>query len=92
MSNLGLSDQPQPSDARDSDPRGQDVPEHNSRVYGNITLDQARIMTGDVGIERWQTISRVNEVAFNRFGKDTRVMTGNVGPGAASAFMENFWK
>lgn len=68
------------------------MPEHNSRIYGNITLDQARIMTGDVGVGNWQAISRVNEVASNRFGKDTRIMTGNVGPEAASAFMENFWK
>lgn len=70
----------------------QNIPELNSRVYGNITLNQARIMTGDVGVEKWQTVSRVNEVAFNKFGKEARVMTGNVGSEAASAFMENFWK
>ncbi|KAG8162431.1 hypothetical protein KVR01_008196 [Diaporthe batatas] len=92
VTKLGLIDQPQPSDAPDSGRRGPSVPEQNSRIYGNITLDQARIMTGDVGAGNWQSISRVNEVANNRFGKDTRIMTGSVGPEAASAFMENFWK
>lgn len=92
MTKLGLSDQPQASDARDSDPRGESVPVHKAGVYDNITLDQARIMTGDVGVGNWQAISRVTEVARNKFGKDTRIMTGNVGPEAASSFMENFWK
>lgn len=61
-------------------------------IYGNITLGQARIMTGDVGIEGWQrTAGRKTTIANNRFGDGARIMTGDQGGEAAARFNENFW-
>lgn len=87
-----MGDQTQLSDAGEFDVEGGGVPEQKTRIYDNITLDQARIMTGDVGVENWQKISRLTEITRNKFGKDTRIMTGNVGQGSGPAFMEHFWK
>jgi len=39
-------------------------------IYDNITLDQARIMTGNVGGENWQRVARrKTTIAHNKFGK-----------------------
>jgi hypothetical protein len=51
-------------------------------------------MTGDVGVEEWQRATRrKTTIAHNRFGKDVRIMTGNVGGEAANSFFDSgFWK
>lgn len=62
-------------------------------IYANITENQARIMTGDIGIEEWQKVAaRKTTIAHNRFGKDARIMTGNQGQAGAAEFNANFWK
>jgi hypothetical protein len=63
-----------------------------SRIYDNITLGQARIMTGDVGVEPWQRASKSSIISHNKFGQDLRLMTGSVGAEASREFMANFWK
>jgi len=61
-------------------------------IYDNITLGQARIMTGNVGMENWQRVSgRKTTIAHNRFEGDARIMTGDQGGEAAARFNENFW-
>ncbi|KAJ9137580.1 hypothetical protein NKR23_g9032 [Pleurostoma richardsiae] len=61
-------------------------------IYDNITLGQARIMTGDVGVEGWlRTARRKTTIAHNRFGQDVRIMTGDQGGEAAKSFNANFW-
>lgn len=58
----------------------------------NITLDQARVMMGDVGLEDWQKAAgRKTTVARNQFGHSARIMMGNVGGEGAAAFNQNFW-
>jgi len=62
-------------------------------IYDNITLDQARIMTGNVGCENWQRAARrKTTIAHNKFGKETAIITGDVGGEAAKSFYENFFK
>ncbi|RYP47144.1 hypothetical protein DL768_006754 [Monosporascus sp. mg162] len=62
-------------------------------VVDNITLGQARIMTGNVGVENWRRVAgRKTNVAGNRFG-DVCIMTGDLGPGeAARSFSADFWR
>lgn len=62
-------------------------------IYGNITEGQARIMTGDVGVEKWQRAAgRKTTITHNKFGKDAKIMTGNVGGAAAESFFNSgFW-
>jgi hypothetical protein len=61
-------------------------------IYDNVTLGQARIMTGNVGVEDWRRVAgRKTTIAHNRFGKDVRIMTGDQGGQAAAGFNENFW-
>ena len=46
-------------------------------IYDNITVGQARIMTGNVGVENWYRIARrKTTIARNKFGQDLRIMTG----------------
>jgi hypothetical protein len=62
-------------------------------IYDNITLGQARIMTGNVGVENWRkTAGRKTTIASNKFERDVRIMTGDQGGDAAKGFNENFWK
>jgi hypothetical protein len=61
-------------------------------IYSNITEGQARIMTGDVGLERWQAAARrKTAIVHNKFCKDVRIMTGNQGGAAAENFNASFW-
>ncbi|KAH8747740.1 hypothetical protein F5883DRAFT_436983, partial [Diaporthe sp. PMI_573] len=61
-------------------------------IYDNITLGQARIMTGDVGVDNWHRAARrKTTIAHNRFGQDVRIMTGDQGGEAAKSFNESFW-
>lgn len=62
-----------------------------SSIYNNITLGQARIMTGNVGVESWQKVSRRTTIAHNKFGDDVRIMAGDVSPEAAKDFISNLW-
>jgi hypothetical protein len=58
-------------------------------IYDNITLAQARIMTGNIGVEGWQRASgRPTTIARNTFGGDVRIMTGDMSAAAAA----DFWK
>jgi hypothetical protein len=62
-------------------------------IYDNITLGQARIMTGNVGAENWQrVVGRRTTIAHNKFGNETVIITGDVGGEAAKSFYENFFK
>jgi hypothetical protein len=62
-------------------------------IYNNITFGQARIMTGNVGVEYWRRIAgRKVTIANNKFGQDVRIMTGDQGGDAAKSFNDNFWK
>jgi len=61
-------------------------------IYDNITVGQARIMTGNVGVENWhKTAGRKTTIVKNRFGQDVRIMTGDQGGEAAKGFNESFW-
>ncbi|KAK8026536.1 hypothetical protein PG991_003592 [Apiospora marii] len=85
------------SSARNEDPTPEVTPDSTPNVqtdiYENVTLDQARIMTGDVGVEEWQQrTSRRTAIHHNKLGTGARIMAANVGASAANSFMENFWK
>jgi hypothetical protein len=61
-------------------------------IHDNITLGQARIMTGDVGTESWgKTAGRKVEIAHNRFGGDVQIMTGSITGESAARFTDIFW-
>jgi hypothetical protein len=61
-------------------------------IYDNVTLGQARIMTGSVGVENWCKVAkRKTTIAHNKFGQDVRIMTGDQGGEAAARFNDNFW-
>jgi hypothetical protein len=58
-------------------------------IYDNITLGQARIMTGNIGVENWQRASgRKITIVRNEFKGDVRIMTGDMSESAAA----DFWK
>ena len=62
-------------------------------IVDNITIGQARIMTGDIGVETWRKkVTRKVTIKGNMFGSDIRITTGNMGGQAAANFNENFWK
>ncbi|KAI7759181.1 hypothetical protein LZL87_014399 [Fusarium oxysporum] len=64
-----------------------------TNIYGNVTLGQARIMTGNIGVEGWQKIAgRKTTIANNQFGHDLRIITGDMGGEAARGFNDSFWK
>jgi hydrogenase maturation factor len=66
--------------------------EDETLIYDNITFGQARIMTGNVGVENWRIIARRKvTIANNKFGHDVRIMTGDQGGDAAKGFNDNFW-
>jgi len=90
MERLPLNDGPE--GRRASPPPLGGVSAGESRIYDNITVGQARIMTGDVGAEHWHQLARRTTIAHNKFGQDVRIMTGNVGAEASKEFMSNFWK
>ncbi|PCD20308.1 hypothetical protein AU210_016175 [Fusarium oxysporum f. sp. radicis-cucumerinum] len=77
-----------------------DMPSMNSsnearetNIYGNVTLGQARIMTGNIGVEGWQKMAgRKTTIANNQFGHDVRIITGDMGGEAARGFNDSFWK
>ena len=61
-------------------------------IYDNLTVGQARIMTGNVGVENWRkTAGRKTTIAKNKFRQDVRIMTGDQGGEAAKGFNESFW-
>ncbi|KAF5256312.1 hypothetical protein FOXYS1_13215 [Fusarium oxysporum] len=63
-----------------------------TNIYGNVTLGQARIMTGNIGVEDWQKIAgRKTTIANNQFGHDVRIITGDMGGEAARGFNDSFW-
>ncbi|RKK79232.1 hypothetical protein BFJ68_g17606 [Fusarium oxysporum] len=85
---LGLDD-PQAATTPDSAATDTD----QTSIYDNITLGQARIMTGDVGMENWRrVVGRKTTIARNKFGNGTVMITGDVGGEAAKSFYENFLK
>ncbi|KAM0292737.1 hypothetical protein ACHAPM_011747 [Fusarium culmorum] len=64
-----------------------------TNIYGNVTLGQARIMTGNIGVEGWHKMTgRKTTIANNQFGHDVRIITGDMGGEAARGFNESFWK
>jgi hypothetical protein len=64
-----------------------------TNIYGNVTLGQARIMTGNIGVEGWHKMAgRKTTIANNQFGHDVRIITGDMGGEAARGFNESFWK
>ncbi|KAF5694438.1 hypothetical protein FDENT_1167 [Fusarium denticulatum] len=64
-----------------------------TNIYGNVTLGQARIMTGNIGVEGWHKMAgRKTTITNNQFGHDVRIITGDVGGEAARGFNESFWK
>ncbi|KNB04914.1 hypothetical protein FOXG_16269 [Fusarium oxysporum f. sp. lycopersici 4287] len=64
-----------------------------TNIYGNVTLGQARIMTGNIGVEGWQKMAgRKTTIANNQFGHDVRIITGDMGGEAARGFNDSFWK
>ncbi|CZR65953.1 uncharacterized protein PAC_15853 [Phialocephala subalpina] len=64
----------------------------STTIVDNITLGQARIMTGDIGVESWQRrVTRRTIIAKNKFGGDVRIVTGDMGGKAAATFNESFW-
>uniref|UniRef100_A0A8H7TTP1 Uncharacterized protein n=1 Tax=Bionectria ochroleuca TaxID=29856 RepID=A0A8H7TTP1_BIOOC len=81
-------------------PAPDDTPSMNSsnearetNIYGNVTLGQARIMTGNIGLECWQKMAgRKTTIANNQFGNDVRIITGDMGGEAAKGFNDSFWK
>jgi hypothetical protein len=79
VKSLGLDTAP----ATDSD---------STTIIDNITLGQARIMTGDIGMESWQKrVARKTTIAGNRFGSNAQIVTGDMGGQAAADFNKNFW-
>ena len=85
MRDLGLGDE----EPRDED----DAPSADrTTIYDNITVGQARIMTGDVGVETWHRASkRKTIIRGNKFGGDSRIMTGDIGGEVARDFNKTFW-
>ncbi|PCD20293.1 hypothetical protein AU210_016179 [Fusarium oxysporum f. sp. radicis-cucumerinum] len=64
-----------------------------TNIYGNVTLGQARIMTGNIGVEGWKKMAgRKTTIANNQFGHDVRIITGDMGGEAARGFNDSFWK
>ncbi|KAJ4094510.1 hypothetical protein NW760_012661 [Fusarium oxysporum] len=64
-----------------------------TNIYGNVTLGQARIITGNIGVEGWHKMAgRKTTIANNQFGHDVRIITGDMGGEAARGFNESFWK
>ncbi|PCD20348.1 hypothetical protein AU210_016215 [Fusarium oxysporum f. sp. radicis-cucumerinum] len=64
-----------------------------TNIHGNVTLGQARIMTGNIGVEAWQKMAgRKTTIANNQFGHDVRIITGDMGGEAARGFNDSFWK
>jgi hypothetical protein len=52
----------------------------STTIVDNITVGQARIMTGDIGVEAWQKkATRKVNIVRNKFGGDVRITTGNMG-------------
>ncbi|KAI1322069.1 hypothetical protein F5Y16DRAFT_404851 [Xylariaceae sp. FL0255] len=83
---LGLGDQAAARDAT----RAADADEVS--IYDNITPGQARIMIGNVGVEKWQRVAgRKATIASNRFEKDVKMMIGDLGGQAAADFNQSFW-
>lgn len=65
----------------------------STTIIDNITVGQARIMTGDIGVETWRKkVTQKVTIARNYFGGDVRITTGDMGGQAATTFNENFWK
>ncbi|KAF5231404.1 hypothetical protein FAUST_9267 [Fusarium austroamericanum] len=63
-----------------------------TNIYGNVTLGQARIMTGNIGVEGWYKMAgRKTTIANNQFGHDVRIITGDMGGEAANGFNDSFW-
>lgn len=64
-----------------------------THIYGNVTLGQARLMTGNIGVEGWQKMAgHKTTIANNKFGNDVRITTGDIGGKAAENFNDSFWK
>lgn len=62
-------------------------------IHDNVTLGQSLITTGNVGVEAWhKAAARKTTIANNRFGADSRIMTGDLGGEAAARFNDSFWK
>ncbi|RKL04137.1 hypothetical protein BFJ70_g17222 [Fusarium oxysporum] len=62
-----------------------------TNIYGNVTLGQARIMTGNIGVEGWQKMAgRKTTIANNQFGHDVRIITSDIGGEAAAGFNDSF--
>ncbi|KAK3301806.1 uncharacterized protein B0T15DRAFT_578059 [Chaetomium strumarium] len=79
--------------SRDTTP-GRAAPAGNETlIYDNVTVGQARIMTGNVGVENWLRVAgRKTSIARNKFEQDVQIMTGDLGGEAAKSFNECFWK
>jgi hypothetical protein len=64
----------------------------STAIIDNITLGQARMMTGDIGMESWQKrVARKTTIARNKFGSNLQIMTGDMGGQAAADFNKSFW-
>lgn len=64
----------------------------STTIVDNITLSQARIMTGDIDVERWRKrVTRKTTIAKNKSEGDVRIVTGDIGGQAATTFKEGFW-
>ena len=62
-------------------------------IVDNLTLGQARIMTGNIGLESWQKrVTRKTTITRNEFRGDVRIMGGDVGGQAAADFNKSFWE
>lgn len=93
---LGLSGgQPSSSMNRSEAPNPTSMPSVSSdetSIIDNITLGQARVMTGDIGVQEWhRRAARKTTIKGNEFGSDVRIMTGDQGGDAAAKFNESFW-
>lgn len=73
---------------------GSEIPSGNRDhiIVDNFTCGQARIMVGDIGVEKWEKSAGTSSIRGNVFKSDLRIMAGDVGLEAAASFNENFWK
>ncbi|KAK7987475.1 hypothetical protein PG989_007790 [Apiospora arundinis] len=70
------------------------TPDVYNEIYDNITIDQARVITGDIGVQEWQKkteTTRRNIIRNNNMKDKSFLLTGNVGGDAAKALVDGLF-
>ncbi|KAK8019186.1 hypothetical protein PG990_004324 [Apiospora arundinis] len=80
--------------APDPDSTQKATPDVYNEIYNNITIDQARVITGDIGVQEWLKkieTTRRNIIRNNNMKGKSFILTGNVGGDAAKTFVEGLF-